>query len=95
MTTPEKKLQNKIIALLESDPTVYYERRQAGGFSYKAGLPDLWFLKNGKHVEVEVKAPNGYPTGLQLSKEKVLRAAGSLYWRGKNFEDFEKFFVQL
>lgn len=93
--TPEKRIQNKIISFLKTFPSLKYERRQAGGFNYKSGLPDLWFLYKGKHVEVEVKAPGGYPTMLQLNQEKEFKDAGAYYWRDDNFDSFKNFFVNI
>lgn len=90
--TPEKRIQNKIIDFLKTIPNLQYERRQAGGFNYKAGAPDLWFVYCGRHVEIEVKAPGGFATGLQLIAEQKYRSAGALYWRGESFESFKIFF---
>ena len=61
--TPEKIVQNKIVKYLQSLASkglpVYVERRQAGGFSYKVGIADLYAVINGQHVEIEVKRPGG------------------------------------
>lgn len=90
--TPEKRVQDKIIELLKSIPDLKYERRQAGGFNYKMGSPDIWFVYRGQHVEVEVKAPGGHPSSLQLKAEELFKKAGSLYWRGDSIESFAQFF---
>ena len=46
--TPEKEIQNSIMSyfkkLKASGIDNYVERRQAGGFAYKMGLPDLWVV---------------------------------------------------
>lgn len=59
--TPEKRVQNKIMEYLNDlqrhGLPVMCERRQAGGFSYKMGIPDLYAVIDGIHVEIEVKAP--------------------------------------
>lgn len=59
--TPEKRIQNKIVdflhALEKDGEPVFVERRNAGGFSYKKGIPDLYAVVDGIHVEIEVKAP--------------------------------------
>ena len=40
--TPEKRVQNKIIEYLkqlrDNNKPIFYERRQAGGYSYKKGI---------------------------------------------------------
>lgn len=43
-----KKLEN------EGKP-VFWERRQAGGFNYRIGIPDLYVVTNGIHKEIELK----------------------------------------
>lgn len=93
--TPEKHVQNKIIDFLKTIPCLVYERRQAGGFNYKAGLPDLWFVYRGVHVEIEVKAPGGEPSSLQIKQEARFELAGANYWRGDSAADFTKWFESV
>lgn len=61
--TPEKRIQNKIVDYLNERQAfgapIFVERRNAGGFSYKKGIPDLYAVINGRHVEIEVKQPDG------------------------------------
>lgn len=61
--TPEKRVQNSIVdyfkKLENKGLPVMVERRQAGGFSYKMGIPDLYAVVNGFHLEIEVKRPGG------------------------------------
>lgn len=61
--TPEKIVQNKIVdylnKLANDGLPVFVERRNAGGFSYKTGIPDLYASINSIHVEIEVKRPGG------------------------------------
>ena len=68
--TPEKIVQNSIIDYLtklqKEGLPVLVERRNAGGFSYKKGIPDLYAVINGIHLEIEVKRPGGTPTVMQL-----------------------------
>jgi hypothetical protein len=42
----------------------------------KSGYPDLWLLKEGRTVFIEVKQPGKQPTPLQELRHKELRAAG-------------------
>ena len=66
--TPEKRIQNSILnylAKLSKTEPLFYERRQAGGFSYKMGIPDIYFVYNGRHVEVEVKRYGGELSTMQ------------------------------
>lgn len=92
--TPEKKIQTKIINYLKEKENLVYERRQAGGYSYRAGSPDVWFVYRGMHCEVEVKAVGGFPSPLQISAEQRYKKAGALYWRGCDFEEFRKWFEE-
>ena len=68
--TPEKKVQNSILDYLKKldkdGLPVMVERRQAGGFSYKMGIPDLYAVVNGYHLEIEVKAPGGCLRPMQV-----------------------------
>ena len=67
--TPEKIIQNAVIDYLKKlqqhGYNVYVERRQAGGFSYKMGIADLYAVINGRHLEIEVKRPGGELSTMQ------------------------------
>ena len=92
--TPEGKVKEKIVKFLDSIPNLVRESRQAGGWNYKKGRPDFWFLYNGTHYEVEVKAPGGHPSALQLINEAKYKAAGAVYWRGESAVDFINWFIE-
>lgn len=80
--TPEKRVQNSIVQYLkklEKDYPVYVERRQAGGFSYKMGIADLYAVINGKHLEIEVKRPGGKLRPMQI-KWKELCQSRNIAW---------------
>lgn len=72
--TPEKIVQDDIIDYIKElkklNHPIDFERRQAGGFNYKKGKPDLFIIYNGIHIELEVKAPGGKQTPLQIKFEK-------------------------
>lgn len=61
--TPEKVIQNAVYSyfkdLEKKGLPAFIERRQAGGFSYKMGIPDLYAVYDGIHIEIEVKRPGG------------------------------------
>lgn len=67
--TPEKEVQNDIVDYLteleKAGMPLMHDRRQAGGFSYKKGIPDLYAVYNGIHIEIEVKAPGEEQTSMQ------------------------------
>lgn len=61
--TPEGQVQNAILKyvkyLQDTGHKIWCDKRQAGGFSYKVGLPDVYGTCNGYHIEIEVKRPGG------------------------------------
>lgn len=75
--TPENKVKEKIIkyfkTLQDKGLPLFYERRQAGGFSYKKGLPDLYFVYKGKHIELELKSDSGEPSSMQLMWQRKFK----------------------
>lgn len=81
--TPEKEIQNSIMSyfkkLKASGIDNYVERRQAGGFAYKMGLPDLWVVIFGKHIEIEVKRPGGQPRATQEKWARRFTEMGAIY----------------
>ena len=56
--TPEKRVQNAIVdfmkELIARGEKIDIQRRQAGGYSYKKGIPDLYAIVYGRHLEIEV-----------------------------------------
>ena len=52
--------------LSEGGAPIYLEHRSgSGGFNYKKGVPDIFLVINGKHIEIELKAPNGKLSTMQ------------------------------
>ena len=89
--TPEKIVQNSIIAYLkklenEGKP-VYCERRQAGGFSYKMGIADLYAVVKGQHIEIEVKRPGGYLRPMQIKWKEQCEAKQIKYIVAMSLDD--------
>lgn len=68
--TPEKRVQSAIMKKLkelqDAGEPLFFERRQAGGFSYQKGIPDLYAVYDGRHIEIEVKAPGGQQSTMQI-----------------------------
>ena len=52
--------------LIENGYPIYYEHRSGGGgFAYKKGIPDLFIVVNGIHIECEMKTPFGSRDAMQ------------------------------
>lgn len=96
--TPEKRVQNAILKYLselsKTEP-LFYERRQAGGFSYKKGIPDIYFVYNGRHVEVEVKAPGGHLSPMQEKFKEMCEKKNILWYCVSSLDEFIEWFSQL
>ena len=80
--TPKDKMPLK--------PTGYYEKRWGGGTYTKSGLPDLHIVVKGHSIDVEVKAPTGKPSELQLFMIDQINSSGglALLLYPKDFEKF-------
>lgn len=48
------------------------------GNEFQSGYPDLFVCYKGRFIALEVKAPGGYPTELQLKRLREFRAAGGI-----------------
>ena len=70
---PEKKIQDNIQKTLKS-LGIYVERRQISGVGAKKGKPDLWIVYKGHHVEIEVKAPGGELSTMQMIQIKKFQS---------------------
>lgn len=93
--TPEKRIQNKILKYLDelekSGHQVFHQRRQAGGYSYKKGIPDIYCIVKGKHIEIEVKAPGGHLSPMQ-EKFRDLCKRNNIEWICvDDIEEFKSF----
>ena len=97
--TPEKKIQNSIIDYLtkleKAREPIFFERRQAGGFSYKKGIPDLYAVYYGIHIEIEVKAINGKLSTMQEKFEEKCKKLKIPYVCAKNVQDVQKLLEQV
>lgn len=94
--TPEKRIQNSIINYLkqleDNGIPIWYDRRQAGGFSYHKGMPDLYAVYNGQHIEIEVKRIGGSLEPLQIKwRDKIIKRGG-YYLCADSVDDVKLFF---
>jgi hypothetical protein len=89
----EKQFEEKLKKWLESEgiyalgtpeqdmaapPCGYWEKRWGGGKYIKAGMPDMHIVVYGISIEVELKAPNGKPSALQIQKLNQIDSAGCI-----------------
>lgn len=97
--TPEKKVQNSIINYLkklkENDEPLFFERRQAGGFSYKKGIPDLYAVYYGLHIEIEVKKVGGKLSTMQEKFRDMCYKNRIKYICVDNINDFINFMNEI
>ena len=96
--TPEKKVQNDIInyltMLINQGHPLFFERRQAGGLSYKKGIPDLYAVYDGKHIEIEVKAPDGELSSMQIKFKQKCKRLNILWICADSLDLFIEFLVK-
>lgn len=91
----EKNYEQKIKRFLD-DEGAWWVKFFANSYT-RSGVPDLLCCINGYFVAVEVKAPKGKPTALQIHNCTEIRVAGGfafiLYPSG--FEEFKRFIKKL
>ena len=97
--TPEKRVQNACLdylkKLADKGLPIMYERRQAGGFSYKMGAADVWFTIGGIHFELEIKAPGKSLRPMQEKWRDICESRGIMCMCIDNIETFEEFVDKL
>lgn len=71
----EKNFENRIKNFLE-EKNCWFIKYWGGAVYTKTGIPDLLVCCNGRFVGVEVKAPNGRPSELQLYNLRKIDEAG-------------------
>ena len=74
-----------------AEPCGYWEKRWGSKYS-GAGWPDMHIVVNCISLEVELKAPNGKPSELQIQKLNQIDEAGciGLVLFPKDFDRFKK-----
>jgi Holliday junction resolvase len=68
----ESKLQTKIIKELEENLWIVVKTITLS----KSGFPDIFAFKNGRSVFLEIKAPDGVASKIQMYRVKKLREQG-------------------
>lgn len=108
----EKAFEEKLKAWLESEgiyplgtseqdmttePCGYWCKRWGGGKYVKAGLPDMQIVVNGINLDVELKAPNGRPSALQIQKLNQIDDAGciAVVLFPKDFDNFKRLVLHI
>lgn len=99
--TAEKNFENQIKAFLKDQGcwfVKYWSGCGAGGKKFtKDGIPDILACVNGQFVGIEVKAPKGKPSELQLWNLKKIDDSGGygILLYPKDFELFKTFIILL
>jgi hypothetical protein len=88
--TPEKKVKDKVTAVLK-EYGAYYFFPPSNGFG-RAGIPDIIACLHGRFVAIECKAGKGKPTALQLRELQSIYQAGAtaLLIREANIHEVEQ-----
>ena len=74
--TPEKKVKDKIVAVLK-DEGVYYFFPATHGYG-RSGVPDIIACVNGHFLAIECKAGGGKLTALQVREIEHIRRCGGV-----------------
>lgn len=88
MSKKESKVKEQICDYLKSIDDLYFERREALGPGYKKGVPDLFAVYKGYHIEIETKRETG--GRLSTMQEKFASKArkyGMVYVLADSLED--------
>lgn len=93
--TPEKKVKNKCVKLIQAYD-VYYFFPSMNGFG-RSGVPDIICCANGNFLGVECKAGKNEPTELQKLEMKKIRDAGgkTLVVNEENLSELEGLLKEL
>ena len=72
--TPEKKVKDKVVAILKREGAYYFF---PGTHGYgRSGIPDIVGCIDGKFFAIECKAGTNKPTLLQVREIESIRSAG-------------------
>ena len=92
----EKSFENRVKKFLK-DEGCWFIKYWAGAAFTKNGIPDLLVCCNGFFLGVELKAPNGTPSELQLWNIEQIKKAGGigLVLYPKDFDEFKNLIHEL
>ena len=92
----EKNFENKVKDFLK-DQGCWFVKYWGGGEFTKAGIPDILCCCHGWFMGIEIKAPRGKPSALQLHNLKKIDEAGgfAILLYPKDFDVFRDFTVCL
>lgn len=76
MSTPEKKVKDKVKKLL-AEHGAYHFMPATHGYG-SSGVPDIAVCIQGRFIGIECKANGGKPTALQLKNLRELSSAGGI-----------------
>ena len=97
--TPEGKVKHDITKWLDQlkkdGLPIFYDVRQAGGFNYKKGIPDIYVVFNGHHIEIEVKKPGGQQSVMQEKFQAFCEMIHVDYLLIDSINDFRQKFTSL
>jgi|TARA_R100001509_G_C4825947_1_gene201531 Holliday junction resolvase len=74
--TPEKKVKNKVVAILK-EHKAYYFYPMTGGYG-RSGVPDIVGCYRGIFFGIECKAKGNKPTALQNKNLSDIMSAGGM-----------------
>ena len=74
--TPEKKVKNKVVKLLQ-EVGAYHFYPVASGYG-SAGIPDIVACIKGRFIGIECKANGGEPTALQEKNLETIMNTGGI-----------------
>ena len=92
----EKQFENKVKKYLKSKGA-YLIKYWGGAAFTKSGVPDLLVCLDGWFLGIELKAPKGKPSELQLYNLRQIEKAGgiALLLFPKDYGQFERFIEHL
>ena len=93
--TPERNVKNKINDYIKSlqkqKIKIYSEPRIVGGYTYKKGVPDIWVVLNGRHIEFEIKREDGgILSTMQLQYQKYFTDLGIPCYTVNSLDEFKE-----
>ncbi len=92
----EALVKKKVCEYLDTIAGLWWDRREALGLSYKKGVPDLYAVYKGYHIEIETKREKGGK--LSTMQEKFKAAAptyGMIYVNAKSVDDVKRLIKRI